>query len=226
MPAAQTAHEWRATADEIWDVLKETDRIIKETAIRQAETDRIVKETQKENAKGFAELRESQKEGFAELKESQKEIAMRMKETDKRIGELGHRFGEMVEHMVLPNLLSKFNKLRLPFTKAGPNIEIADKQHGIYAEVDAFLENGENALIVEIKSKPNINDINDHVERMEKLRKYADLHNDKRKYLGAVAGVVFGENEKNYALKKGFYVIEPSGETFKITEPAGSPREW
>jgi hypothetical protein len=188
--AEQIIPEWRASADEIWAILKE-------------------------NAKGFAELRESQKE-----------IDRRMKETDKRIGELGHRFGEMVEHMVLPNLLAKFNDLDLPFTKASTNTEIADKQHGIYAEVDAFFENGINAMIVEIKNKPSIDDINDHIERMEKLRKYADLHDDKRKYFGAVAGVVFGENEKKYALKKGFYVIEPSGETFNITKPAGSPREW
>jgi hypothetical protein len=63
---------------------------------------------------------------------------------------------------------------------------------------------------------------------MEKLRKYADLHNDRRVYFGAVAGVVFSEGEKTYALKKGFYVIEPSGDTFNIIEPKGSyhPREW
>jgi hypothetical protein len=63
---------------------------------------------------------------------------------------------------------------------------------------------------------------------MEKLRKYADLHEDKRKYLGALAGVVFGDSEKTYALKKGFYVIEPSGDTFNIMEPTGKyyPHEW
>ncbi|MDR1863479.1 MAG: hypothetical protein LBQ67_06115, partial [Treponema sp.] len=60
------------------------------------------------------------------------------------------------------------------------------------------------------------------------LRKYADLHNDKRVYLGALAGVVFSESEKTYALKKGLYVIEPSGDTFTITPPTGGyhPHEW
>jgi hypothetical protein len=32
--------------------------------------------------------------------------------------------------------------------------------------------------------------------------------------------------KKKYALKKGFYVIEPSGNTFKITVPEDSPHEW
>jgi hypothetical protein len=36
------------------------------------------------------------------------------------------------------------------------------------------------------------------------------------------------ESEKIFALKNGFYVIEPSGETFTITAPEGvySVREW
>jgi hypothetical protein len=181
----QTMPEWRAAADEIWTILRETEQQMKET-------DR------------------------------------RMKETDRRIGELTNRFGEMVEHMVVPNLLTKFNELGLPFTKAYPDAKIADREHGIFTEVDAFLENGDKVMIVEIKNKPQVGDIDDHVERMEKLRAYADLHDDKRKYLGAVAGVVFGESEKTYALKKGFYVIEPSGDTFKIIEPQGAyyPHEW
>jgi hypothetical protein len=79
-----------------------------------------------------------------------------------------------------------------------------------------------------IKTKPKVEDIDDHIERMEKLRRSADLHNDTRKYLGAIAGVVFGDGEKTYALKKGFYVIEPSGDTFNIIEPKGEyhPHEW
>jgi hypothetical protein len=83
-------------------------------------------------------------------------------------------------------------------------------------------------MAVEIKNKPSIDDINDHLERMEKLRVYADLHGDQRKYLGAVAGVVFSESEKTYTLKQGLYVIEPFGETFKITEPKDQyhPHEW
>ncbi|MDR1470750.1 MAG: hypothetical protein LBT00_15835 [Spirochaetaceae bacterium] len=148
-----------------------------------------------------------------------------MKQTDKRIGELGNRFGEMVEHMVLPNLVAKFKELGFTFTKAN-RTEIECEEHDIFLEVDAFLENGDKVMIVEIKSKPKTEDIDDHIERMEKLRRYADLHNDKRTYLGAVAGVVFNKSERIYALRKGFYVIEPSGDTFDITEPVNPRIDW
>ncbi|GHV03869.1 hypothetical protein FACS189485_08040 [Spirochaetia bacterium] len=173
------------------------------------------------------ELRESQKETDRQIQENGRQMRESGKRLDKQLGELGNRFGEMVEYMVIPNLLTKFNELGFTFTKAGRN-KITDKEHDIFAEVDAFLENGDKVMVVETKTKPGIDDINDHIERMEKLRKYADLHDDKRKYLGAIAGVVFGGSEKTYALKNGFYVIEPSGDTFNITTPTGTyyPHEW
>jgi hypothetical protein len=162
-----------------------------------------------------------------QIKATDKQLKEQMKATDKRIGELTNRFGDMVEYMVLPNLVTKFEELDFTFTKAN-RTEIKDKKNNIFLEVDALLENGDKVMAVEIKTKPSIDDIHDHIERMEKLRAYADLHNDKRVYLGALAGVVFSNSEKVYALKKGFYVIEPSGDTFNITEPEGDyhPREW
>jgi hypothetical protein len=174
------------------------------------ETDRIIKE----NA-------QRQEEATRELKEAQKE-------TDRQIGKLGNRFGEMVEYMVVPNLITKFHELGFVFEKAYRDTVIKNKSNNIYAQIDITLENGDKVMIVEVKSKPVTTDITDHIERMEKVRAHADLHNDNRKYLGAVAGMVFNDNEKIFAMKNGFYVIEPSGETFTITEPKGdySPREW
>jgi hypothetical protein len=157
----------------------------------------------------------------------QEETNKQMKETDRRVGELTNRFGDMVEYMVMPNLVAKFEELNFTFTRAN-RTEIKDREHDIFMEVDALLENGDKVMAVEIKARPTGDDINDHIKRMEKLRKYADLHDDKRIYLGAMAGVVFGESEKIYALKKGFYVIEPSGDTFNIIPPEGKyhPHEW
>jgi hypothetical protein len=119
-----------------------------------------------------------------------------------------------------------------------PHTVIKDKVNNIYAQIDITLENGDKVMIVEVKSKPTTADITGHIERMEKVRAHADLRGDRRKYLGAVAGMVFNDNEKEFAMKNGFYVIEPSGETFTITEPSNlctfgtrfagdySPREW
>jgi len=81
-------------------------------------------------------------------------------------------------------------------------------------------------MLVEVKTKLTTTDVKDHVKRLEKMRVYADLRGDKRAFLGAVAGVVMTPNAKKYALEQGFYVVEPSGETFNITPPNGKPKEW
>ena len=83
-------------------------------------------------------------------------------------------------------------------------------------------------MIVEVKSKPTTANVTEHIERMEKVRLHGNLHGDRRVFLGAIAGMIIKDNVKEFALKNGFYVIEPSGETFIITAPEGdcSPREW
>ncbi|MDR0539253.1 MAG: hypothetical protein LBG74_01945, partial [Spirochaetaceae bacterium] len=147
---------------------------------------------------------------------------------EKQLSKLGGRFGEMIECMVKPNLVSKFQELGFTFTKIHQDTTIKDEKNNIISEADFTLENGDKVMIVEVKSKPSIEDIKYHITRMEKMRKHADLHGDTRKYLGAVAGMVVNNNERRFALRNGFFVIIPAGDTFNIIEPSGeySPREW
>jgi hypothetical protein len=179
----------------------------------------------------FEKVWESMQETDRIIKENaerQKETDLIVKENAKQIGKLGGRFGEMVEYMVKPNLIAKFRELGFVFEKAYQQATIEDKENNIFTEVDITLENGDKVMLVEVKSKPKTEDISEHIERIEKVKFHANLHGDKRKYLGAIAGMVFNDNEKIFAMKNGFYVIEPSGETFIITAPEGdySPREW
>jgi len=159
---------------------------------------------------------------WAALKETDRIV----KENAKQIGKINNRFGEVVEYMVAPNLRTKFRELGLNFPKANHNSDLADDDNDIFLEIDVMLENGEKAMLVEVKTKLTTEYVKDHIKRLEKMRKYADLHGDKRTFLGAVAGVITTSNVKKYALGQGLYVIEPSGETFNITPPSGQPKEW
>jgi len=192
-----------------------------------------VTESQKETARMIKELRESQRESQKEVAERQKETARQMEETDrqikeynKRFGDFTNRFGEVVEYMIAPNLREKFSEMGLNFLKSNSGTRVSDYDNSIHFEIDVMLENGDKALLVEIKTKLTTENVQEHITRLEKMRKYADLHGDKRTFLGAVAGVVMTANVKEYALGQGFYVIEPSGETFNITPPNGQPKEW
>jgi hypothetical protein len=196
---AQTREPQRGlTFEDVWAAILETEKMFKET-------DRQIKEM----ALQF------------------QETDRRLKKTDKQIGELGNRFGELAEHLVTPNIAEKFRALHYTFTKAGPDVAFFNRDGSFLAEVDVWLENGEFAMAVEVKSKLRTEHVDDHVRRMAILRSYLDEREDTRKLLGAVAGAIVPPDLRNYVLKKGFYLIEQSGDTVKIRAPRGfKPRIW
>ena len=200
------------TFEKVWamfqetrEQMKETDRQMKETDRRMQETDRQIKET-----------------GL-----QMKETDRRMKETDRQIGKLGNRFGEMVEHLVVPNIMEKFNDLGFTFEQVAQNFVIKDSSSRRVMELDILLENGDTVMAVEVKSKPVPKDVDEHVSRMEVLRRRADARHDSRKIRGAIAAAVMDKPVRNYAHKAGFYTIEQTGDTVKINVPKGFiPGEW
>ena len=216
MEATQTAAA--PSFETVWAALQETDRIVKEVGELQKETARRQEETAQQ-------MKETDRM-IKELNESQEETDRQIKDNNKRFGEFTNRFGEVVEYMIAPNLREKFREIGLNFPKANSGTRVKDYDNNIFFEIDVMLENGEKALLVEVKTKLTIEDVKAHIARIEKMRKYADLHGDKRAFLGAAAGVVMTDNVKEYALEQGLYVIEPSGETFNITPPNGPPKEW
>jgi hypothetical protein len=164
---------------------------------------------------------------FRETDRQFKETDRKFQETDWKISKLGSRIGDLVEELIVPNILEKFNKLGYVFGKVAPNVRYSDSRGRIVAEVDILLENGDTVLAVEVKTNLTDNDVRDHVARMEKLRCYADEHQDKRRLLGAVAGAIATEEVKGFAVKKGFFVLEQSGDMVRISVPEGfKPREW
>ena len=167
------------------------------------------------------------------ITKKQEETALQMQETDRRINEIGKRFGDftnsfgdVVEYMVAPNLQEKFRDFGYDFQEVSTKHKIYDKKNEIKFEIDVFLQNGDVAMLVEIKADLTISDINKHIIRLEKMRKYADLRGDKRTFLGTVAGIAISEKTKEYVLTQGFYLIEPTGEDFCIIPPQSKPKEW
>jgi hypothetical protein len=169
------------------------------------------------------ELREYQKETDRQMRETDRVI----KETTRTVGNLGNKLGLVVEQLVLANIREKFNQLGFCFSRTVSNVIIEDFDRNIFTEVDAMLENEEYALAIEVKTQLNVSHVKEHAERMEKLRRHADGHGDRRKFLGAVAGAVTAENVRKYAQNQGFYVIRQSGDTVTVENPDGfKPREW
>ncbi len=202
-------------------------QILKDLAEQQKEASREFDRRLKEKAREFdRDLKKYACEFDRDLKKNAREFDRQTKDYNKRFGDFTNRFGEVIEYMIVPNLFKKFRKHGLHFNEGTRNKYVCDEKHDISFEIDVLLENTDKAMLVEIKTHLTMGKIKTHIKRLEKMRAYADLHGDKRIFLGAVAGVIMTVETKKYALDQGFYVIEPSGETFNITPPDKKPKEW
>jgi len=159
-------------------------------------------------------------------KEYEQERKKDKAEFNERLGKYINLFGDFTEYMMAPKLREKFIELGLVFPKTSRNVRVKDENNKTILEADAMLENGDKAMMVEIKTQLTVERVNKHIERLEKMRKHADLYGDKRTFLGAIAGVVLDDDVREYALNQGLYLIEPAGEDLNITPPNGKPKEW
>ncbi|MDR1908519.1 MAG: hypothetical protein LBQ35_01205 [Spirochaetaceae bacterium] len=201
-----------ATIEKLAEKQEETSRnidsMVKKSELRQAETSRNIDS-----------MREDTKLWLAEMRRIVKRLS-------KNIGGVNNSLGKWVEKMVSARLWEKFNAVGYVFTKGGPCELIEDNR--VLTQVDVFLENGEYAMPVEVKTDLTIEDIDEHLERIEKIRRYMDKRNDKRKLVGAAAGAIVPDNVLNYAFKKGLYVLVQSGKSVALAERPENfkVREW
>jgi len=150
----------------------------------------------------WAALMETRKQ----MQESHEELKELVADVTKNLGGLGNTLGKFTESMFQAELWEKFNELGYTFSKQSPYVKYYENNQ-VLTEVDFFLENGDIAMPVEIKTELTTNDVDEHIERIEKIRHYMDARNDSRKLVGAVAGGIVPENVLNYAHKKGFTLL-------------------
>ena len=203
----------------VWAILQEVGKKHEENA-------KAMEEQRKRTEADMKELRESQKENersWKEFRESQKENSSRI---NAKIGSLTNLFGDFTLGMLAPKLREKFMDFGFVFLKSTREVEVCDIKNDISFEIDILLENGDKAMLIEVKTKLTEERIKKHILRLEKMRKYADIHGDKRVFLGAVAGFAVSAEVKKLSLEEGFYLIEPDGENFNITPPNDNHKEW
>jgi hypothetical protein len=201
-------------SSEKWDRAREESREAWERS--REEFDRRMKESS-----------EKWERSHEELKQSLKETDRIVKEAGKQVGRLGNRFGELAEHLVAPSIEEKFNALGFHFEEISADRRIKDDNGQVIAEFDILLENGESIVGVEVKAKPDKDDVTDHERRLEILRERKDKKNDKRRIYGAFGGAIMLQDVKTAALKAGLYVLVQSGDTMKIDVPKDfQPRVW
>jgi len=176
------------------------------------------RESKLQGDEALAELKKTVAQTTKTAEETSKEVAKTTKivaDLSKNVGGLGNLQGRLTEAMFEAELWKKFNEIDLPFNKQSSHYKFVENGR-VLAEADFFLENGQYAMPVEIKTELSVGDIDEHIERIATIRKYMDAHGDGRKLVSAIAGEIVSENAMNYAHKRGVYVLKQTGDSVAI----------
>ena len=235
-----TSSKQREIAEEIWQILRETDRIVQETAQQSKETDRIVQETAQqsketdrivqETAQQSKETDRIMQETVQQMKETDqqmKETDRQMKETDRKInkvsGDWARKWGELVESLVEGNLVKLLNERNIDVTETNERSKgkrnAKDKYGNIYegrCEIDIVARNGIEIVAVEVKTTLNAKDVDEFLYKLDNFTYFFPGQKDKKIY-GAMAYLKAHQNADMYAKKQGLFTIKAVGNSAYIT---------
>jgi hypothetical protein len=196
-------------ADDIWAILREVAQSQKEFQQEFKDTQKEFKDRQKEFQDAQKELQDAQKETDQRFKETAREI----EKTNTSIGRLGNRLGDFVQEAVRPSAVRLFRERGIDVHEVQQNITA--KRDGEGLEIDLLVINDKDVVVIECKSSLSLDDVNDHLGRLEKVKRLMPRYKACR-ISGAVAGMVIPDNVAAYAIRKGLYVIGQNGDHLEL----------
>ena len=191
----------------IWQLFQETDRRFKET-------DRQFKEMQRAWDHSFQETRR-------EFQETQQALDRRFQETDKKMKALQDLFegqwGKLMESLVEGDLVRLLSKRGIQVNDTSTRRKGA--RNGESYEFDIIAHNGEEIVIVEVKTTLRARPVEQFIERLQRARHYLPEFRTYRIF-GAVAYLRAEQASDRYAQNQGLFVIRATGDSAAIVNPA------
>ena len=224
---------------ELWALVRENTKGIRELRESQKKTDEQLKKTDEQLKRIENHIKQTdehlkQTEGHIKqteehIKQTEKHIKQTEEQLKRMIGEFTDGWGKFVEGLVEPSVRKVFKRegidVRETFQRAAANM------NGRELEID-ILGIGEDRLgkrvilITEAKSNLTQRDIDKAIERFKEFTEFFPEYRGNR-VIGVVAGIRITRRAKEYAISNGLYVLVPSGEIMEIENPKGfKPKQW
>jgi hypothetical protein len=190
-------------------------------AEKQAEQRRLEAEKQAEQRR-----LENEKKRI-EAEKEQKKFESNLKKISKQIGELGSALGLYAEAQVRERIRELFKARGIHIPSVTYHYQMEDGKGEFLYEIDILLYDTEYTIAIEVKHHLKKDDVDEHLERLEKCSKVPPRGTNGKQMLGAVATMILSAEVEQYAKRKGLYVLKPSGETVKIANAKDfKPRVW
>ena len=196
----------KKTLEEVWGLIAELTKA-------QKETDRQFKETDRQ-------LRESKIETDRQLRESQKKVDHQIEKMVKNVnritGHFDNRWGKFVESLVKGDIVKKFSArgIKVKDTSQNETTTFEGKQY----EFDILVHNGEENIVVEVKTSLETKKVKDFVEKLKIFKKLFPRYS-KNKIYGAVAYISADRASIEYTKSQNLFLIEATGDSSRILNP-------
>ncbi len=162
----------------------------------------ILKETaaiQKRNSREIAELRLSQKETDQQIKKTE--------------ALFNTQWGRLMESLVEGDLIPILRQKGVKVSQTHKNV--GQRGYGDDFEYDIIAENGQEVVVVEVKTTLRVNDVKDFLISLQKFTTRKPRYRENTIY-GAVAWLRADEESALYAEKQGLFVIRATGSSASI----------
>ena len=207
---------------QVWLMFQETARSFKETDLKFQETDRVLSEKFQETDLKFKETDLKFQETDRVLSEKFQETERLFKETDKKIRKLDQLFtsqwGKLVESLVKGDLIKLLKGRGIGVQRILHGVE--GNYEGQNYEYDLIAINGDEIVIVEVKTTLRPDDIEHFHKKLWKAKTWMPEYQNKRIF-GSVAYISVQGDSHRMAENLGFFVIRATGNSSTIINREG-----
>ena len=195
--------------EKVWQLFQETDRKFQEM---QRAWDHSFQETRHE----FQEMQQAWDHSFQEMRRelqaSQQDLDRRFRETDKKMKALQDLFE------------GQWGKRGIQVNDTSTRRE--GSRNGESYEFDIIAHNGEEIVIVEVKTTLRVGLVKKFIKRLQQARHYLSEFRTYRVF-GAVAYLRAEQASDQHAQNQGLFVIRATGDSAAIVNPADfQPRQF
>lgn len=161
----------------------------------------------------LAEIAQGQKE----LQAARKETEAQFKETDKRIKAAFALFegqwGKLIESLVEGDLINLLRQRGIDVHETSQRRK--GNHDGRNFEFDIIAHNGEEIVVVEVKTTLRVKHVKEFVQKLRHVRKWLKEYKNFKVY-GAIAFLRAEENSDTYAENEQLFVIKATGKSASI----------
>lgn len=215
------------TFEQVWAALMESREQLQKDSDLLRQTREILDEKFRETDTKFKESDrkwEEAREQFKVTNVMSIDNNNQIKSTKKKINILNSNWSKLVDALVDGALIDMLNEVGIKIFRT--SLREKGVFQGRQYEYDIIAKNGEDIVIVEVKTTLRVKNVKEFISSLESAKDVLPEYSSKKIY-GAIAYIHVDEKAEKYAGSKGLFVIKAVGKSAKlVNQESFKPKIW